>query len=278
MRQTIQHFRAVRHGFHLKRYLRGGPVSRILSKRLPSLDDHSSAAPVTGAVKLPTRTPGLKCPCGGLRHRLAAVADLSTRGPYSALLRVGLAVPSLLPRPRWALTPPFHPYPASGAVSSLWRFPWGYPRRALPGTLPSWSPDFPRDQGPAVIQPSAQAAGYPSSPLATRAQLLGCSFWGAALWSRGTPWNPILPPPAPSMLAISPKPGACRIPCPLERLAANASGGSIWKGANPKGQAQAKARAIASAVARSSAVSSPLAQGRKRRRKAARRAASGASG
>ena len=31
------------------------------------MDDHSSAAPVTRAVKLPTRTFGLKRPCGGLR-------------------------------------------------------------------------------------------------------------------------------------------------------------------------------------------------------------------
>jgi hypothetical protein len=25
----------------------------------------------------------------------------------------------------------------------LWHFPWGRPRRALPGTVPPWSPDFP---------------------------------------------------------------------------------------------------------------------------------------
>jgi hypothetical protein len=54
-------------------------------------------------------------------------------------------MPGLLPGPRWALTPPFHPYPCKHrAVSSLWRFPWGCPRRALPGTVASWSPDFPR--------------------------------------------------------------------------------------------------------------------------------------
>jgi hypothetical protein len=92
--------------------MRGRPISRILSKGLIPMDDHSSAALVTKAVKLPTRTSGLKCPCGGLRYRIGprpvAVADLSTRGPYSALLRVGLAMPFLLPRPRWALTPPFH--------------------------------------------------------------------------------------------------------------------------------------------------------------------------
>jgi len=30
--------------------------------------------------------------------------------PYAALLRVGFAVPLSLPKARWALTPPFHPY------------------------------------------------------------------------------------------------------------------------------------------------------------------------
>lgn len=49
---------------------------------------------------LPTRGSGLKRPC-----RRAA------RSPYSALLPVGLAMRRLLPAPRWALTPPFHPYP-----------------------------------------------------------------------------------------------------------------------------------------------------------------------
>src|SRR4029077_16169547 len=39
--------------------------------------------------------------------------------PYSVLLPVGFAVPSLLPETRWALTPPFHPYPleAGGLLS-----------------------------------------------------------------------------------------------------------------------------------------------------------------
>jgi hypothetical protein len=44
------------------------------------------------------------------------------RRPYSVLLPVGFTVPVPLPVPRWALTPPFHPYPAS-------------PFRALPGGL-----------------------------------------------------------------------------------------------------------------------------------------------
>jgi hypothetical protein len=40
--------------------------------------------------------------------------------PYSVLLLAGLAVPLPLPVARWALTPPFHPYP---------------PRRSAPGGL-----------------------------------------------------------------------------------------------------------------------------------------------
>jgi len=32
----------------------------------------------------------------------------------------------------------------AGAVSSLWHFPWGRPRRPLAGTVSPWSPDFPR--------------------------------------------------------------------------------------------------------------------------------------
>lgn len=36
------------------------------------------------------------------------------------------------------------PLPArTPAVSSLWRYPWGRPRRVLPGTVFPWSPDFP---------------------------------------------------------------------------------------------------------------------------------------
>ena len=74
------------------------------------------------------------------------------RGPYLALLPVGLALPPLLPAARWALTPPFHPYhtltralrhPRHGGLF-LWRSPSGHPARALPGTVALGSPDFPR--------------------------------------------------------------------------------------------------------------------------------------
>ena len=56
----------------MKAELRGWPVSRILSKAhlaMELLDDHSSAAPVARAVKLPTRASGLKRPCGSFCQR-----------------------------------------------------------------------------------------------------------------------------------------------------------------------------------------------------------------
>src|SRR6266540_1169308 len=46
---------------------------------------------------------------------ISAYPQLKRPGPglaaYLALLRPGVAVPRLLPDARWALTPPFHPYP-----------------------------------------------------------------------------------------------------------------------------------------------------------------------
>ena len=62
-------------------------------------DDHSSGPVVANRLKPPTRTPGRINP------------GQVPRGPYLALLLAGLAVPFRLPGLRWALTPPFHPYP-----------------------------------------------------------------------------------------------------------------------------------------------------------------------
>jgi len=77
--------------------------------------------------------------------RTAAQKHANCR-PYLVLLPVGLAMPSSLPKPRCALTAPFHPYPLPKrllAVCFLWRYPWGRPRRKLSGTVFPWSPDFP---------------------------------------------------------------------------------------------------------------------------------------
>ncbi len=97
-------------------------------------DDHSSGTSVAGRLARPTRTTA--------PERGGAFAP---RRPYSVLLPVGFAMPFPLPGPRWALTPPFHPCRAARrpAVRFLWHFPWGRPRRALPGTVSPWSPVFP---------------------------------------------------------------------------------------------------------------------------------------
>jgi hypothetical protein len=141
---------------------RGRPVSRVLFRGLRPLDDHSSGPAVTDGLKLPTRASGLKRPCGGIPDRgpgPARARPLFGIAPGGACRAVPVArsavgsYPTVSPSPRTRRR-------AGGADSSLWRFPSGYPGRALPGTLASWSPDFPRQGLPpaAVIRPSAQAA------------------------------------------------------------------------------------------------------------------------
>ncbi len=129
-----------------------GPVSRVLSCGWfpPSFlwvdpirkGSHSSRPYVATRLKQPTRAVDAKRIC--LKPRLLA------RRPYLALLQVGFTMPFPLPVTRCALTAPFHPYRTSSAVCSLWHYPLTSPscdieaRRALPATLVSWSPDFPR--------------------------------------------------------------------------------------------------------------------------------------
>ena len=63
-------------------------------------------------------------------------------------------------------SPPVGSYPTVSplpirrqAVCSLWRYPWGCPRRALPGTITSWSPDFPRQVAPPRSSSPPRAVG-----------------------------------------------------------------------------------------------------------------------
>ena len=60
--------------------------------------------PLPTQLQPPTRT------CWSERSSAAIPEGVEARGPYLALLPVGLAMPPLLPAARWALTPPFHPY------------------------------------------------------------------------------------------------------------------------------------------------------------------------
>ena len=61
---------------------------------------HSSGTSIAERLAQPTRATG--------PEKTGTLA--SPRRPYSVLLPVGFAVPFPLPGPRWALTPPFHPY------------------------------------------------------------------------------------------------------------------------------------------------------------------------
>ena len=112
-------------------------------------------SPDVAAIHLGRMSPPASCnPPGRLIRKPIAGPCEPARRPYSVLLPMGFTVPSALLQTRWALTPPFHPYPVipavslrngteDGAVCFLWHFPWGRPRRALPGIVFPWSPDFP---------------------------------------------------------------------------------------------------------------------------------------
>ena len=80
------------------------PVSRVLSVRFRERDGHSSGMCVATHLTRPTRT--------AIRKRIRC-------HPYLVLLPVGLAVPSLLPKTRCALTAPFHPHPSEDGQTVL---------------------------------------------------------------------------------------------------------------------------------------------------------------
>ena len=108
--------------------MRGGPVSRILSKGLPPLDGHSSGRGVAPAPQAANPDVWGRSQAPGL----------PPRHPYSALLLVGLAVPLLLPVARWALTPPFHPYPSTRRrARGRFHFCGAFRRIAPPGRYPA---------------------------------------------------------------------------------------------------------------------------------------------
>ena len=119
---------------------------------VPSATPPRGDLPGVTAIPLGRPSPGASCDRPGQRREGppgAAAAVTSRRHgtcrPYLVLLPVGFSVPLPLPATRCALTAPFHPcrpMPGLGGVF-LWHFPWGRPRRALPGTAPPWSPDFP---------------------------------------------------------------------------------------------------------------------------------------
>src|SRR5699024_2147289 len=86
--------------------------------------------------------------------------------PCLTLLPVGFTVPVSSPRPRWSLTPPFHPYrPARGRGGGLLSVALsrGSLRVGVTHHRAGWSPDFPRPRGASRGDAAARPTGPPSS-------------------------------------------------------------------------------------------------------------------
>ncbi len=137
--------------------MRGRPVSRILSRELPLMDDHSSDDTVAGAaIAANPDLLGQKQPCPHTR-RSGDTRSLFGIAPGGACHAVRVATnavgsyPAVSPLPSAVVSVA---RPAAKAVYFLWRCPSGCPVRALPGTVSFWSPDFPR--------PCCQNRGHPA--------------------------------------------------------------------------------------------------------------------
>ncbi len=122
-----------------------------------------ASCPRTGRSRWPfiwdarRRAPRAINPGGGVREPnlqgMPPLLDLAPGGVCRAVPVAGDAVRSC------RTLSPLPPDPA--AVCSLWHFPWGRPRRALPGAMFPWSPDFPPRPG----RPAGNAAAIrPSVP------------------------------------------------------------------------------------------------------------------
>src|SRR5438874_12189467 len=135
------------------------------------------------------RTPRATDPSGGAegppgsarrgQRRLPLLLGLAPGGVYPAAAVAGGAVRSyrtISPLPPAA--------PEGGELGGvfLWHFPWGRPRRALPGTVPPWSPDFPpsaeRTRRRAAIRPSDwKDLGWRAPPVKPPSEKVLCETW-----------------------------------------------------------------------------------------------------
>ena len=121
------------------------------------------------------RAPHATYPSGGAKARpapgnagcLPLLLGLAPGGVFPAAAVAGGAVRSY--RTISPLPPAGYPRDRL-AVCFLWHFPWGCPRRALPGTVPPWSPDFPLParQRRAAIRPSAYGIRWARMPAVSK--------------------------------------------------------------------------------------------------------------
>ncbi len=101
------------------------------------MDDHSSKRLVTEHALAANPDPWAEA-----SRRSRATGSLFGIAPGGACRAGTVASPAVGSYPTVSSLPRH-----AGAVSFLWRFPSGFPARALPGTVASWSPDFPRPDG-----------------------------------------------------------------------------------------------------------------------------------
>ena len=89
------------------------PISRVLSVlTYASAHQHWTVIPL--GVQSPTRSSSLPA----ARRLATPLRDGLSLAAYLALLRLGFTEPPSLPKARWALTPPFHPYRHIGCPMS----------------------------------------------------------------------------------------------------------------------------------------------------------------
>ena len=118
------------------------PVSRVLCRpACAGRGGHSSGPTVTGRFSRPTRVPR----SGDAPTRQFPEGPGRRGTPIRSCSWRGLPCGPCHQRPGALLPHPFTlPSVEAEEVCSLWRYPWGHPRWALPTAMSSWSPDFPR--------------------------------------------------------------------------------------------------------------------------------------
>ena len=110
------------------------PVSRVLCTSTSEADDHSSGAAISGHLN--ATYPNV------LTWKQAGPACAERDAPIRSCSRWGLPC-HIRCRLCGGLLPHLFTLPSYEEVYFLLHFPWGRPRRALPGTVFPWSPDFP---------------------------------------------------------------------------------------------------------------------------------------
>ena len=118
----------------------GGPVSRILYRGLTRGDDHSSGPRIASRPRAANPDPRGEAP---LPPVSGGVGSLFGIAPGGACHAGDVAAPPVGFYPTVSPVPPH-----AEVVCSLWRCPSALAVRALPGTVASWSPDFPRGIAP----------------------------------------------------------------------------------------------------------------------------------